>query len=279
MIDPRHGRRIPSGRRFARVLARMFRTLWEQAKPMIEAGYVPDSGKMREAVYRLALNALGVELAAGYLRTMKGVGRVQSGRSRILPRGVLHRGYSDAGGVGGVRVKAVGSGLPPTATGAASGIPQPPSLTFDWTLFRPEVRVEAERLALRLAGTIVEDTRRMIREELSAGLQAGEPVAAIAERVRLQAFSPRRAATIAQTESSRAVHAGQGIAAKELGVTDWTWLASSDACDLCLSLDGNTVKIGEPFYVHPKGNPAYRVVYHAPAHPHCYCTNAEEMPE
>jgi hypothetical protein len=243
--------------------------LWEQAKPMIEAGYVPDSGPMREMVYRLALNALGVELAAGYLRTMKGAGRAQSVRSGILPRGVVSRGYSDERGTQSVRVKAVG-GIPPTAAGAASGIPQPPSLTFDWTLFRPEVRIEAERLALRLAGTIVEDTRRMIREELSAGLQAGEPVAAMAERIRLQAFSPRRAATIAQTESSRAVHAGQGIAAKELGVTEWTWLASSDACEeICRPLDGKTVKIGEPFYIHPKGNPAYRVVYHAPAHPHC----------
>jgi hypothetical protein len=258
----------------------MFRALWGQAKPMIDAGYVPDSGPMREMVYRLALNALGVELAAGYLRTLKGAGRAtQSVRSGILHRGVMSRGYSDERGVKGVRVKAVG-GIPPTAAGAASGIPQPPSLTFDWTLFRPEVRVEAERLALRLAGTIVEDTRRMIREELSAGLQAGEPVAAMAERIRLQSFSPRRAATIAQTESSRAVHAGQGIAAKELGVTEWTWLASSDACEeICLPMDGKTVKIGEPFYIHSKGNPAYRVVTHPPAHPHCYCSVLEEMPE
>jgi len=150
---------------------------------------------------------------------------------------------------------------------------------IDWNLFRPEVRVAAENAALRLAGTIVEDTRRMIRDELATGLQHGEPVAAIAERIRLTGFSPKRATTIAQTESSRAMHAGQAIAARELGVTKWTWLASSDACDICLSLDGKTVQIGEPFYVWPTGNPAYRVVYHAPAHPHCYCTNTEEMPE
>lgn len=119
----------------------------------------------------------------------------------------------------------------------------------------------------------------MIREELSAGLQAGEPVAAVAERIRQTGFSPRRAATIAQTESSRAMHAGQGVAARELGVTHWTWLASSDACDICLSLDGKTVRIGEPFYVHPTGKAAYRVVEHPPAHPHCYCAATEEAPD
>ena len=147
---------------------------------------------------------------------------------------------------------------------------QPPErFLIDWTLFRPEVRVEAERLALRLAGTIVEDTRRMIREELSAGLADGEPVAVIARRVREVGFSPKRAAMIAQTESSRAMHAGQAVAAKELGVTSWKWLASSDACDVCLSLDGKEVRIGEPFMVWPTGKPEYRVVYHAPAHPHC----------
>ncbi len=260
MIDPKHGRRIPSGRRFARALARVFRSLWEQSRATIEAGAVPDSMRMREAVYRLALNAMGVELAAGYVQTMK--------RQRV-PLAV------------GGRLKALGDvpRLPPPILPTVATATPPPGLVFDWTLFRPEVRVEAERLALRLAGTITEDTRRMVREELSAGLQAGEPVAAMAERVRQAAFSPRRAATIAQTESSRAVHAGQGIAARELGVTDWTWLASSDACDICLALDGKTVKIGEPFYVHATGSPAYRVVYHAPAHPHCYCTNTEEMPE
>ncbi len=276
MIDVRHGRRIPSGRRFARALARVFRSLWEQSRATIEAGAVPDSMRMREAVYRLALNALGVELAAGYVGTLRRASRGRNTKLLDISGSPVGVAVFHGQGIQRIRTKAVGGVLPPTTI--VANPPPSPSLVFDWTLFRPEVRVEAERLALRLAGTITEDTRRMVREELSTGLQAGEPVAAMAERIRLQAFSPRRAATIAQTESSRAVHAGQGIAAKELGVTDWTWLASSDACDLCLSLDGKTVKIGEPFYVHPKGNPAYRVVYHAPAHPHCYCTNTEEMP-
>jgi hypothetical protein len=238
----------------------VFRQTWAELRPLIESGYTPGVGDLQAVILRLAAPALGVELVAGYIGTMK---------RAYAKRGMRRRGIDR------IRTKAAGDPIPP--------VPQPisgvPGVKLDWTLFRPEVRVEAERLALRLAGEVATATRDLIRQELSAGLQTGEPVAAIAERIREVGFGPRRAATIAQTEASRAMHAGQGVAAKELGVTDWTWLASSDACPTCLSIDGKTVKIGEPFYVWPSGNPAYRVVYHSPAHPHCMCTQTEEIPD
>lgn len=276
--DPKHGRRIPSGSRFARALAVLLRQSFADSRQLIELGYRPGLGELREQIGRLAFQTLGVEYVAGYLRTIR---RVNGARLRVrldhrhTARGILRRGY-------GLKGKALGNtppNPPPGVAGAAGSLPPGNRVLIDWTLFRPEVRIAAENAALRLAGTIVDDTRRMIRDELATGLQHGEPVAAIAERIRLTGFSPKRATTIAQTESSRAMHAGQAVAARELGVTQWTWLASSDACPICLELDGKTVDIGAPFYVWPKGNPAYRVVYHAPAHPHCYCTNTEEMPE
>lgn len=249
-VDLRHGRRIPSGRRFARALSSVFRQAWAELRPLIEAGYAPTATDLRDVIYRLALPALAVELVAGYVGTM---------RRAYAKTGIRRRGIDR------IRAKAVGSptpSRPPMPTGVSG-------LSFDWSLFRPEVRVAAENLALRLAGEVAHATRDIIRQQLAEGLQAGRPANEIADRIEEMGFGPRRAGTIAQTESSRAMHAGQGVAARELGVTDWTWLASSDACDVCLSIDGKTVKIGEPFYVWPTGNPAYRIVTHPPAHPRC----------
>ena len=257
-VDSRHGRRIPSGRRFARALSVVFRQAWDELRPLIEAGYTPGVGDLQSVILRLATPALGVELVAGYVGTM----RRAYARTGLRKRGIDR-----------IRTKAVGD---PPRPSFPTGLP---GLEFDWRLFRPEVRIEAERLALRLAGEVAHATRDIIRQELAAGLEAGEPTAATAERIRLSGFSPRRANVIAQTEASRAMHAGQGVAARELGVREWTWLASSDACEVCLSIDGKTVKIGEPFYVWPTGNPAYRVVYHAPAHPSCFCDNTEVAPD
>lgn len=281
-VDPRHGRRIPSGRRFARALSRIFRATFDELRPLIEQGYLPDSGRMRETITRLAMQALGVELVAGYVRTMKEAGRGRVVRNRVRPVRVgIDKlvSTSAATKAKALRFDQFAEFPPSGVAGAAVSQSPAPKLLIDFTLFRPEVRVEAERLALRVAGTIVEDTRRMIREQLSDGLASGEALPKIAERIREVGFSPRRAATIAQTESSRAMHSGEGVAARELGVTRWTWLASSDACELCLSLDGTTVDIGANFYVHSGGNAAYRDVKHPPAHPHCMCSTFQEMPD
>ena len=66
------------------------------------------------------------------------------------------------------------------------------------------------------------------------------------------------------------------MAAQEAGVERHTWLASSDACEKCLELDGKTVAIGEPFYVDPKGGP-YAVCLHPPRHVHCFCSLVEDL--
>ncbi len=267
-VDPQHLRRIPSGRRLGRALARLFRGAWPGMERAILAGGVPDVALLREVVYRLAMQALAVELVAGYAATMR---RAGAKTPRLRTRGLVP-----------LRVKAP-SFDPGPEFGPTWAPPSPPPadlFKIDWALFRPEVRVAAEQAALNLAGSISQTTRDMIRTALAEGLQAGEPVAKIADRIKGEAFSPRRAFTIAQRESSWAMHAGQGVAARELGVTRWSLLASSDACPVCLSIAAKgPVEIGTPLYVWPTGNPAYRVVYHAPVHVNCYCTMTEEIPE
>lgn len=83
-----------------------------------------------------------------------------------------------------------------------------------------------------------------------------------------------RANRIAVTESSRATNGGMWLADKETGiVTQKTWLASGDACKLCLELaDMGPIPLDEPFKVFTKGAPAYRIVMYPPAHVFCMCS-------
>lgn len=78
---------------------------------------------------------------------------------------------------------------------------------------------------------------------------------------------------------SRAYHAGQELAAKQSGVVAGKrWLASSDACERCLALDGKVVALGEPFIVLPEGGP-YATVMYPPLHPKCQCSWTEVLNE
>jgi hypothetical protein len=70
---------------------------------------------------------------------------------------------------------------------------------------------------------------------------------------------------------------GQLMAAMDSGVaTGKTWLASGDACEQCLELDGVTKDLDEPFIVLPGGGPYARVM-HPPLHPSCLCDMTMEV--
>lgn len=120
------------------------------------------------------------------------------------------------------------------------------------------------------------ELRRIIRE----GLEQGMPYSEVARRVREIYDNPYIAFRIAVTETARATEAGSLISAQIDSVQlesqglklKKEWLASSDACDLCLELgDMEEIELDKPFYVHPKGGP-YSVIMHPPAHPFCGCS-------
>lgn len=76
-------------------------------------------------------------------------------------------------------------------------------ITYDPTL-SPTKGLLAEQVT-----RVTETTKRQIEKEVFDGIQAGESIAQIQERIRSsQAFSPARALTIARTESARALNAG-----------------------------------------------------------------------
>jgi len=258
--DPLHGRRVPSGRRAGAVLAHLFRGMLAAARRQVEG---------RRPVY---LRHFAPELARELMPLL--LHEYQLGRHQVQ-RDVGLRGRVGLGDPGRLRGGLVARHLPDARLRVkAAG----PGLTVDLGLFRVEVPAAVQQLVLALAGSVTDTLRDAVRSELAAGLEAGASLATIAGRLAPH-FAPPRAYTVAATEASRAMHAGEVEAAAELGVSSHEWLASSDCCTLCASLAGTRAKIGEPFYTHPTGNPAYRVVYHPPAHPHCACALLTVFPE
>ncbi len=122
--------------------------------------------------------------------------------------------------------------------------------------------------------TALSDLRKLLR----GGMQRGEALRLLAKRVHEIFADPARAFRIAVTEASRAQHLGQLMAAKESGVVHKkSWLASPDACDLCLALmEKGPIPLDEPFYIEPKGGP-YAIIHAPPAHPHDFCSMNEEI--
>lgn len=154
-----------------------------------------------------------------------------------------------------------------------------------FTLFNTEVadlaRMAAWNFATSTNATAVGAITQAIadaREALAKGLEQGQALSVLTARVQQHFADPMRAARIAMTESSRAVHAGQQAVAEATGglVTRKKWLASSDACPRCLKLNGLEVPLDQHFMVEGAAGP-YAVIEHPPAHPHCECAVTYEV--
>ena len=145
-------------------------------------------------------------------------------------------------------VAAVLAGVPRGATGpGGSGV---------------DARTAAEAWARQHAGELVKDingtSRTLVRESVRAWLAAGEPLEALAARLRPH-FGPDRADLIAVTETTRALTQGTLASWRAAGVRRYRWNSAGDerVCGQCGPLDGRTFRVGlgpEP-----------------PAHPRCRC--------
>ena len=119
-----------------------------------------------------------------------------------------------------------------------------------------------------------------LREDLAAGIVGQEnTVSALTQRVKnvFQHAETYRAQRIAVTESNRAIHEGERIAAKESGmVRGFRWLLSADACEQCQAVAARMpeVDLNSPFAIDDTGGP-YSEVYHPPLHPNCQCSMME----
>lgn len=154
--------------------------------------------------------------------------------------------------------------------------------SFD--LFDPLVLRAVDKATLQFCeetnDTAVTDLKtaiRKLRKLLRDGLEEGKAVALLAREVKRIFADPARAWRIAVTESSRAIHGGALLNARQSKLNlKKEWLASSDACGQCLELEEKgAIELDEPFVV--DGTGPYARVMHPPRHPHCFCTWTEVL--
>lgn len=289
-IDPLHGRRVPSGRRLASAISGVLRSMRPTVAAAIARNQIPDLSPFYPILIR---EILPLVLHEHHLGRVQMVRELRNGNLAGVRRGKSFRTGSDKAPSGfGTRRQAHYPTSRPFGNGLSSIRPErtaadPPSraighlpvtkiglprlLRSSLDFLRDAVPRAVQALVLALAGSVIDGTQQAIRERLEDGLRAGQSNVAIASSMS-DLFSPRRAMTIAQTEASRSMHAGEEEVARESGADGLQWLASSDACPVCRSLNGKRVKFGSPFVVLASGNPEYRTVYHPPGHVNCHCT-------
>lgn len=154
-------------------------------------------------------------------------------------------------------------------------------VSFD--LFDPLVLRAVDKATLQFCEetneTAVGDFKKAVeklRKLLKAGLAEGKAIAQLAREVKRIFADPARAFRIAATETSRAIHGGALLNAKESGLKlKKEWLASSNACERCLDLDGVQKPLDRPFIV--EGSGSYSKIMHPPLHPHCFCVMQEVL--
>ena len=172
----------------------------------------------------------------------------------------------------------------------AAGLKFAPRVGLDpdqWSVVNPHTAQKIREATLAFCDSTNQTTSEELdtaltktRQELARGIiDEGESIPQLTKRVNriFDQASKSKARTIAQTETARAVHAAQDEAARQSGVvTGWKWLASADACDVCLAIVARCpqVKLGQPFAV-IGNNPHYSQIMHPPAHPRCNCTVTE----
>ncbi len=158
-----------------------------------------------------------------------------------------------------------------------------------WNVANPKVRDAVNQATMKFSEETnattsmqLNDAISKLRQELADGIMGPEntprELTARVNAVFDQA-ERMRAERIALTESSRAVHMGQIMAAKETGgmVKGFRWLLSTDACEDCQEVareHAEGVEIGQSF-----AKTDYGPVDAPPLHPYCMCTITEIIDE
>lgn len=154
--------------------------------------------------------------------------------------------------------RAVGVGI--TAEMTSLGIP------LDFSTTDPAAMAWVQEHGLALVDTIRSTTRQRLTQTLIAGWRLGEDMDHLAARVQavMQDIPDWRALTIGRTETIRAFNGGAWLLYKESGiVVTKVWVdGQQGACAICKNLDGEEVKLDDPFSIG---------VMFAPAHPRCRC--------
>lgn len=140
-------------------------------------------------------------------------------------------------------------------------------VVIDFGLYNPRISEYLENFKKKQATDITMLTNETLRDSLAEGLEAGEAIQALRERVSVIYADNMgdRSLMIARTETARAMVAGEVAGYKENGIESLTWITALDeaSCEECEGADNATVMIGELF---PEVD-----VDEPPAHPNCRC--------
>jgi hypothetical protein len=249
--------RLPSPWKLARALRAFFARIRAEVLPAIRAGQpIPDLGHWLPHMVQVLTPLVGPVYRQGAQQGIERIAQLTGRRVQVrrnFPRRFLRQKEG------------------PIISDSLIG--------FD--IFNPRIETAIQQAVLSFCqetlDTLTTDLQTgmaKFRAQLLAGLEAGEAQPKITRRVQEIFNDANRSFRIATTETSRAVHGGQLIAARETGIVNrHRWLASADACPACLALDGKEVDLNDPFENLAYGNPAYRTIWHPPLHPHCFCVD------
>ena len=169
-----------------------------------------------------------------------------------------------------------------------------PDFTPDTANLDAYVRSESVRLARNSARSINQYTSVRVSKILGDGIETGETVEQLADRVQewagergdAQRATRSRAITIARTEAQRATRKAESEAWKSTGLVEGkTWLLAPDPCEFCeaaaAEFGQKSVGVNEPFFKQGAiltgadgGELAldYEAIDGPPLHPNCRCS-------
>ena len=153
---------------------------------------------------------------------------------------------------------------------------------------RPEMGQYVRAHTMKFAKAINKRTHDDLRQILGDGLDAGKGFDEIRDEIGdlFAGYENYRVDRIARTESARAVVGGERQTYKDSGVVDkLTWLASADACEFCLSINGKTIGVDDVFFRQGDSISVgiktmdfdYSDIEGPPLHPNCRCDVLPEV--
>lgn len=290
-IEALHGRFIPSGRKLVAPVRHVLHAQWRDLRTAVARGlpYPVNLDRwdsiLADAAYGAMLEyvRMGGEAMARDFRAQ--FGRTPSIAPKMVQRvefvnrfeRVVTKAWPDE-----ILPSLIQPSLSPLQ--AIFAIPKPvpanPALELWFNLFHPEVLEFVRTMSYQFARSTnassalqANEAREAFRSQLGTSMARGEGPSTLTRRVQTIFTRPERALTIARTESSRSMHYGELLMAKQSNrIKSKHWLASENACDKCLALAAKkAVPIDQPFHVEEKPGP-YQVIMVAPAHPNCKCS-------
>lgn len=143
-----------------------------------------------------------------------------------------------------------------------------------WSRNEPPVIEFMNKYSLQLSKGLTRHTQDRIYSALKESISNGENRDGATKRINQVINDPKRATTIAQTESVRAFSSGRMQVGKEIGANRKRW-RTAGAKDFCLNFQDQGVVKLEHTYITPRG----AKVDQPPAHPNCRCGIEIFMPE